>query len=287
MCFLLLYFEAANENTMFGAGISETAAQLIARISSKNRPSLQNLLPEILPRHGPQEKQIIEISGESNVGKTILLMELIALTVLPVTYGGKGAEAIVIDTNSNFSASSVLLRVLEKYILHNRIVAHSDADTEDLHAATANVEELVLETMKRIWIFTCYTADVFDVILASSIAELLTTRDRISLIAIDSIATFYWSETAKIRMDTFLRQKLQILRSINQKFRTVCAYTKPAHFGTKKTENVDIRIELTEKGDGIHFQAVCCCKESEGEATSSRCYLINIFGVEWLRSSVK
>lgn len=269
------------------AGTSESAAQLVARISSKNRPSLQNLLPEILPRHGPKATQIIEISGESNVGKTIHLMELIAQTILPSVYGGKGAEAIVIDTNSNFAVPFLLPRILEKHILHNRMSVNSTTDTEDLRAATDNVKDLVLDAMKSVWIFTCYTNDVLDAILATSIEELLTARARISLIAFDSIATFYWSETNKIRMDTYFRQKLQIMRSINQKFRTIFVYTKPAKFGAKTTENVEYCIELAEKGDGVYFQANCCCNDPATTAALSRCYLINDFGVQWMRSSVK
>lgn len=271
---------------MSSAGTSESAAQLVARISSKNRPSLQNLLPEIIPRHGPKAMQTIEISGESNVGKTIHLMELIAQTILPAIYGGKGAEAIVIDTNSNFAVPFLLPRILEKHILHNRMTVNSTTDTEDLRAATDNVEDLVFDAMKSVWIFTCYTSDVFDAVLAMSVDELLTTRTRISLVAIDSISTFYWSETTKIRMDTYFRQKLQILRTINNKFRTVLVYTKPAKFGAKATENVDYCIELAEKGDGVYFQANCCSNDPEKSATS-RCYLINDFGVQWMRSSVK
>lgn len=271
---------------MSSASTSESAAQLIARISSENRPSLQNLLPEILPRHAPKAKQIIEIGGESNMGKTIHLMELIAQTVLPAIYGGKDAEAIVIDTNSNFSVPFLLPRILEKHILHNRMTVNSTTNTEDLYA-TDNVKDLVFDAMKSVWIFTCYTSDVLDAILSMSVDELLIKRSRISLIAIDSIATFYWSETAKIRMDTYFRQKLQILRSINQKFRTVLVYTKPACFGAKTNENVDYCIELKEKGDGVHFQANSCCNETGAATTLSRCYVINDFGIQWMRSSVR
>lgn len=272
---------------MSSVGTLESAAQLIARISSKNRPSLQNLLPEVLPRHAPEAKQIIEISGESNMGKTIHLMELVAQTVLPAIYGGKDAEAIVIDTNSNFAVPLLLPRILEKHILYHRMIASSTTDTEDLRAVTENVKDLVFDAMKSVWFFTCYSSDVLDAILSTSVDELLTTRSRISLIAIDSIATFYWSEIAKIRMDTYFRHKLQILRNINQKFRTVLVYTKPAFFGAKTNENIDYCIVLTEKGDGVHFQANCFCHEPETVAQLSRCYLINDFGVQWMHSSVK
>lgn len=285
--YFLLIENTVNEGSMFNAGTSESAAQLIARISSKNRPSLQNLLPEILPRNAPNASQIIEISGESNMGKTVHLMELVAQTILPTIYGGKEAEAIVIDTNSNFAVPFLLPRILEKYILHNRMTVDSTSDTEDLRTATDNVEELVFDALKSVWIFSCYSSDALDAILSTSVDELLSTRTRIGLIAIDSIAAFYWSETGKVRMDTYFRQKLQILRSINRKYRTVLLYTKPAYFGTKTNDNVSYCIELVERGDGVHFLAHCHCNDAETTTTLSRCYLINKFGIQWMRSSLK
>lgn len=274
---------------MSTANVSESGAQLYARVSSKNRPLLLNLLPEILPRDESTSKQIIEICGESNVGKTMHLMELIARTVLPTAYGGKGAEAIVIDTNSSFSIASMMPRILEKYILLNRIEADAHAETEDLRASTDNVKELVFDAMKCIWIFPCYASECFDDILSWSITDLLTNRVRISLIAIDSICTFYWKEVEfKLRRDTYLQRKLKILKRLNQEHGTFVVYTKPMHFGRKTMENIDYRIELAEKDDGIYFVANCYDIGSEvAEPIHSRCYVINDFGVEWKHSSVK
>lgn len=269
---------------MSNIGILESAVQLIARISSNNRPSLQNLLPEILPRHGPKQQELIEICGESNVGKTIQLMEMIAQTVLPTIYGGKGAQAVVIDTNSNFSVPLLLASILEKHILH-RMTVDSTKDTEDLRATTECAMEHVHTAMKNVWIFTCYSNESLDAILASTVEDLLRSKPLVSLIAFDSIDSFYWSETSKIRMETFLRQRLRTLRSINQIYRTVLVYTRPAHFGAKSEENADYCIELTKIDDGEHFQAICSYREADISATLSRCYEINDHGVRWLSSS--
>lgn len=266
---------------------TESGAQLLTRLSSKDRPSLKNLSPEIIPKDAPKPKDIIEISGDSNVGKTIHLMELIAQTILPVEYGGKEAGAIVIDTNSNFHVPLLLPSILEKHILHKRLInADATADTEALRTATDNVKEAVLDAIKNIFIYKCYTHEDLELALLN-VVDVLTTNKRISLIAIDSIASFYWTDmlnrTQPIRMHSYLRNLLKIFRKINDEYRTILVFTRPAYFGNSKEqmiEKINCSIELCDKNDGI-FEAKIFYDNNE---MFSRYYLINNFGVQWMFS---
>lgn len=265
----------------------ESGEQLVIRLLSKDRPSLVKLSPEIIPEHGPRARELIEITGDANVGKTIQLLELLALTILPPEYGGKGASAIVIETNSDFHVPNLLAKILEKHILHRRMTATASCETEDLRAEVSNTEDVVLETLKNFTIFTCYNGDEFGEALRRARA-ILRSNTKVSLVAIDSIETFYWSASSRsqvIRIGTFLKQKLTDLKKLCDYYRIVVIYTRALYFGGRGQFNeINYRIELSEKSSNL-FEARILSRNESREG--SRCYEINDFGVKWLSSAVK
>lgn len=265
----------------------ETGAQLIIRLISKDRPSLVNLSPEIIPNDGPRAQELIEIFGETNVGKTLHLMELLALTILPIEYGGKGASAVVIDTNSSFNVPNLLAKILEKHILHKRMTATTSYETEDLRIEVSNTEDIVLNTMKNFTIIKCYNGSEFESALRKT-KDLLWSNSKISLVAIDSIETFYWSESSKqqmIRIGTYLKHKLTDLKKLCDDYRIVMIYTRTSYFGGKSQFNeISYRIELREKTTNSFEATIFNQNESNN---GSRCYQINEFGIQWLSSMNK
>lgn len=136
---------------------TECGLKLFTRLQSKKRATIENLSPEIIPSFGPRPGEIVEICGESSTGKTIHLMELIAQTIISTEFGGKGASVIVIDTNSNFHVPLLLPRIIEKHLIHHSTLACPSTDTEDLQAATHNIADIALESMKKITFFKCYS----------------------------------------------------------------------------------------------------------------------------------
>lgn len=264
----------------------ESGAALWTRLTSKKRPSLMSLSQEIIPKNCPVPKEIVEISGQSGTGKTLHLMELIAQTIIPTEFGGKGAEAIVIDTNSNFHLPNGLAKIIEKHILHHWMEQMKNSDTEVLRTATHDASGFVLEAMKRIVFFKCYDGDQLNLILTAC-RSILQANDKVGLIAIDSLTTFYWSDMAKckkpIRMDTYLRNRLRDWKKVNDDFGTVLIYTKPSEFGSISTsqELGSYKIHLTRiKGESVFREARCY----NPTRLISRCYAINDFGVQWMSS---
>lgn len=279
---------------MFGAeetGIgstSECGVKLLSRLQSKKRPSMVSLSPEIIPVVGPKPGEILEISGECGTGKTILLMDLIAQTIIPTEYGGKGASVIVIDTNSNFHVPFLLPRIIEKHIIHSRTSTCLTTDTEDLRVVTDNVADIVLETMKKILLFKCYSATDYELTLLYCTNH-LTTNSNVSMIAVDSISTFYWSEFSddhKIRMDTYLRRRIQELQKLTEEFKIVAMYTRPAEFSTsalvtfEQLLNYKIQLKHSRAGNEVR-EAVNFYANQQ----FSRRFTINTFGIKWLSSS--
>lgn len=266
---------------------TESGLQLLSRLITKIRPSLTDLSPEIFPKDRPKLKELIEISGESNIGKTIHLMELIAITVTPTEFGGKGASVIIIDTKSDFHVPFLLPRILEKHLMHAPMAAHTSTDTESLQPMAENTQAFIQSCLKRIMIYKCYTQTELDLVLLDC-AELLTTDMSISLLAIDSIASFYWCNLrdVPIRMETYLKDLQNRLRKLANEFGIVVAYTKPTQFGgtSSNPPNNSIEYKVQLKFIGKQIFEARLWHESE---TKTRNYSINKFGIEWISSTNK
>lgn len=268
--------------------LTESGLKLFASLQSKKRTTIVNLSPEIIPCFGPRQGEIVEISGESGAGKTIHLLELIAQTIIPVEFGGKGASVIVIDTNSNFHVPFLLPRIIEKHLIHNRSLVCPSTDTEDLAAAVHNVGDIALECMKKITFFKCYSGTEYDLTLLYCTNH-LTKNTSFSLIVVDSIATFYWSEFSDekpIRMDTYLRQRVQELRKLTDEFKVVAIYTRPSEFGSNPTvtgeQHADYKIQLK------HNKTSKELREAHNYYSNghlSRRFSINNFGIQWMSSN--
>lgn len=166
---------------------TECGLKLYTRLQSKKRVTIENLSPEIIPSFGPRPGEIVEIAGESGTGKTIHLMELIAQTIIPTEFGGKGASVIVIDTNSNFHVPLLLPKIIEKHLIHHSALACPSTDTEDLQAATHNVADIALESMKKITFFKCYSGLEYKL-------TLLYCKNTLTNNA--SIKTYLWTNVA-------------------------------------------------------------------------------------------
>lgn len=67
----------------------ESGVHLFARIAQ--RPNLGRLNQAIFWNGGPFPGQLVEITGETATGKTMLATDLLARCVLPVSFSGKNS----------------------------------------------------------------------------------------------------------------------------------------------------------------------------------------------------
>lgn len=273
---------------------TECGLKLFTRLASKKRPSLLGLLPEIMPNDGPKPGEIVEISGETGTGKTMHTMDLIAQAIIPKEYGGKGATAIIIDTNSNFHVPDQMAKFVEKHIFHYRSLALPAADTETLQNDTEvrNIDSIVFEVLKKIQFFKCYSGKEYELTMLYC-TNVLMTNTNVSLLVVDSISTFYWSDLndrdPPIRMETYLRRKVQELRNLVDEFKLVAIYTRPKEFGnftTAKDDLIDYKIHLKCTNEQLSEQSVAREAHSyyADNKQLTRKFVINNHGIEWLSS---
>lgn len=271
---------------------TECGLKLFTRLVSKKRPSIVNLSPEILPSDGPQPGEMVEICGESSTGKTMQLMDLIAQTILPPEYGGKGATAIVIDTNSNFHIRLQMPQIISKHVIHHRSVVCGGplVDTEVLEndADVQNIDAIVFEAMKKILFFKCYTGSEYELTVVYCY-NFLTTNINVSLLVVDAISTFYWSDLGEplIRMDTYLRRRVRALRHLADEHKLVAIFTRSMEFGgftPAKDDLIDYKIHLTQTKDQSDGSATRTAYSYCADRQMSRKFTINEFGIQWQSS---
>lgn len=262
----------------------ESGVQLFARISSEFKPIINNIDEKIFPDNGPKPTDIIEISGESNVGKSIMLMELIAKVILPVKYNGKNAGVVFINCDNNFQLFK-LLAILEKCICKKQ----TENDT---------VHVIIKSALQNLTILKCSNVDQFDLAIISAEQQFSLNSQNI-LLAIDSISSFYWLDYYKqidknstFGMNTYLKNLLIRLGKIIDESHSILCYTKPLYFGKNINytfmRKIEYRIELCNKDENdeeyTNFQAtIVYGKNTENDEgkIKVRNYTIDCFGINW------
>lgn len=200
----------------------ETGAQLVARLTSSCRPQIQNLDSIIFPNHGPYPKEVVEISGDTDVGKTTLLMHIMAKLILPSEYGGKNGRVLIFLTDYNFDMEK-LVCILEKLINENDQTA-----TKTLNET--NIYNVITTSLQNITFQRCFDETQFELGLLG-LDELLSNNNQYCLLAIDSIGAFYWtSRKEKFGIKFNMKDFFQRLTRFAHQYHLVVIYTKPAYF---------------------------------------------------------
>lgn len=212
------------------------AYELLVAQKASLRPNLQSLNTHLFPTNGPTPKSLIEINGPSNSGKSLLLNEIIAHTILPTYFNGKESQAILIDLDHKISIPN-LMKVTEK------IIKNSGESTtpEDIQFT------IDLCMQNSLHIMNCYTPDQFEIGM-DNLEEMLVADSKIALVAIDNIGAYYWldTETKLMKKETHYKNHVARLKNLCKKHNIVCACTVESNYFQSKglRTNVDYRFEM-------------------------------------------
>lgn len=213
----------------------ESGAQLLARLASVCRPQIHNLHSTIFPNNGPYPKEIVEISGDTELGKTTLNMHIMAKVILPMEYGGKDGMVIFLLTDHNFDMDK-FIEIIEKYV----------KECDKPYTA-----DIIMTSLENITIQRCFDEAQFEFGIYG-LDAILNKNKRYCLLALDSIGAFYYtSQNRKFNYVVYMKDLLQRLKRIIHDNHLVLVFTKPAYFTreTNRIENVDYFIELVDKGN--------------------------------------
>lgn len=212
---------------------------------SKHGPSLVGILsPQIIPSDAPKPGQIVEISGESDTGKTMLTMDLIAKAIIPNEYGGKGVTVIVIDTNSNYNAHRMIK------CIENQIYRYISTKNISVVISDEEMKDIASKALEKIKLYFCYSLEEYEMSLLHC-KGLITIDKKVSLLVVDSISSYYYFETSDeipISFDTYAQRKAYELKNLANEFKLVVIYTRLTQFSTfspLKDDRIDYKIHLT------------------------------------------
>lgn len=258
--------------------------ELLRQIASQRRPNLVNLDPQIFAKNvGPLPGEVIEIIGDSNTGKTMLLTELIARAILPTKFGGQQTNVVLLETEVNYQLFN-LVSIMERIVREH----HPDC-------AEAEMLEIIYGSLVNLQTLTCYTRDDLDMAI-SSLESMFLQNTQISMLVLDSITTFYWQDgTGRLpSISQHTKELLDRLRKVTDTHGAVMAYTKPSYFRSKnstdsgddETGAFDYQFELkldldgdTVANDPPKFVSKLRIVKMDEEAY--RKYTISAFGFQW------
>ena len=176
-------------------------------------------------------QDVVQVSGENNCGKTEVLLNTIADTILPdqwksVKLPGRNLSAIFISTNYKFD----VLRLV--CIMENKLKEALQKQNVKLKICLPSITEqksIVTSSLKQCYIFKTSSED-----------ELLSTVEwipvflqnvlNVSVVAIDNVAAYYWMERTKHGQAKYVaRQKCLVssLRKLVQTHHVILIYTVP------------------------------------------------------------
>lgn len=141
-------------------------------------------------------------------GKTHLLYYLVAIAALPVCQGGKGACAIILDTDGTFCAPRLAQQIRTILIRQNDNGSRDSEDEQTL--SEDHLMNVTLSSLTHVHIFrpqslpsTIATLDTLPTYLFNK--SLHHSIDRpVGFIALDSASAFYWQHRAEEEEAAFL-----------------------------------------------------------------------------------
>lgn len=222
----------------------ETGVQILHRISSRLSSNVTCLDPNLFPDGGPSKGELVEIVGESNCGKSCLILELIAKIILPEDCGGHGIGAVFVNCDNNINMAR-LLNVMEKQITNCSKPANRTIDKQE-------IRRIRQESFRRLTIIKCCTMDEFEFSLLT-LSDIFVKNPLNVYLLIDSIVAFYWNKCTEknlIRMDTYLRSLHTRLKKLCQERKVVTIFTKPSYFGSAR-ESVQGDLDVGGEGGSV------------------------------------
>ncbi|XP_062550670.1 DNA repair protein XRCC2-like isoform X2 [Armigeres subalbatus] len=206
----------------------ETGVQILHRLSSRLSSSVTCLDPNLFPDGGPSKGEMVEIFGESNCGKSMLVLELIAKIILPEHCGGHGIGAVFMNCDNNINMAR-LLNIMEKQIVNCSKPSSCNFDRQE-------IRRIRHESFARLTIIKCCTMDEFEFSLLT-LNEIFIKNPLNVYLLIDSLTVFYWNKCTEknlIRMDTYLRSLHSRMKKLCQERKIITIFTRPSYFGSSK-----------------------------------------------------
>ncbi|XP_035787956.1 uncharacterized protein LOC118464618 [Anopheles albimanus] len=220
-----------------------------------------NLEAIIFPEGRPGWGDLVEIIGDSNTGKSLLLLEIVASVILPANCGGSERDILLIDCENTYDRS-LLLTLMEKGIINNAepsLIPKLD---------TQLIQQIQEEALNRLLLLQCNSAEKYELCWYAFVKTLHKVHTSVDYVLIDSIASFYWIRyiwKGPIAIETYLWSQWKCLKRIAKKTGKAIIYTRPSWFAISGYDDDEEEEEEGEEEEEEEEEEEMVDEEAEKE----------------------
>lgn len=260
--------------------IVEPGAQFFARVT--NRPLITDLDMKIFP-NGLTNKETIEICGNISSGKSILLSQYIAKTILLKNYNDKKIEGldvgVLLINNDHHIKLTKIISIMKTIINKNNILLDDEID------------DIIKQSLLNIKIISCYDCKQFWFTTEGLDTKLLNNK-KIGLVVVDSISAFYWQDRqhgGPWIIDDYIKTYMKTIQRHTYHSKIPLIYVKPTDIMSTLKETIVLSDESTIgkinkriKLQRYDKQNTFKCFIETSNSTAEIDYTIDTNGINWI-----
>lgn len=215
----------------------ESGIQLLARLSKK--PGVINFFPTLFDP-GLKHGETVEMYNDVNI--SYLLIDMICEALLP-RESKEPIGVLMINTAGQFNYEE-FIKILRKRLF-------STLDKENNEMPNFEIDQLLDEVLSNYHLLEVYDATQFYTTI-HSLDKFFIKHSNLSLVIIDTLTAFYWSEQGfKVtKMDLYIKSLLTMIQKVTKEYKIIIVYTKSKYFSSSKdTDNFEYSIS-----DGVNFK---------------------------------
>lgn len=237
----------------------ESGIQFLTRVKSI-KSNLHNLENNLFANH-LKSTDVIELSSETNFGKTQTLLHLIKNAILVDQHnssyvGGLNSNVLFIDTDFHLE-----IEHLTNYIKKNLARA-------DNHVTDEEEDAIVKKSLMNLTVIRCYDSQQL-LVTFHSLKTLLTSNPKIKFIILDGIGAHYWQDFMNggfRKMDLYEKKVLSVLNNCIKEFKLLVLYVRPEYFVMKNPAGSalathKVRIQVKDENNLI-LEAIVTSKDT-------------------------
>lgn len=214
---------------------------------------------------------VLYITGESNVGKSQFMQQMIVESMLPPEFNGKDVSVVFLETRTNVRPHRIFT-----LMQHQIRKATARMSEDDIVKAC---HKIINEKLKIYRVHDLEQFNLFTVVL-EAILEVQKTSEP-SIFVLDCPATFYWSSCATVEQS----RRLKYIQRVCDMFLQVCRrFDCPFVTGCRLEKG----LEMAE--DRVHLEVNRRCpaktiykaEVKQGKSEKLLKYGINENGIYWI-----
>lgn len=214
------------------------------------------------------------ITGESNVGKSQFIQQMIVESICPVKFNGKGLSVIYLETRSNIQPHRILA------LLQNQIRKTGERMSEDDILKLS--QKVLVDKLKIHRIYNLDQFNIFPLVLESILEVHRKTRFP-TIFVLDCLATFYWSSCATVEQSrrlTYIRKIYDLYHNLCRRFN--CPFVSSCRLEKGLEMDVNrMHLDVVKEGSQEN-RTIFNANVKQGKSEKILKYGINENGIHWM-----